>query len=333
MVPFGESPCFDAAFAEVAGEGCSESVEGENPLRFDQIHIAQEIVVIGMIAEREGSVALIPIDRAGIQRPAGEDGQSSIANAADHGGTGGTWRADEDLSVDLALGVAHVTRGEFGFQLPIDLRHVPNAAVEHRGESGVEKCAEDFLRFTQRVTEQDRYGILRERLLAECDHLLHDQLRGRKAVAGKTVGGFHDKGLRVAPGAGFRAEARTQFEVTGIEESAGVGFEVELSGAEDVSGREQGDTPAANFAGFVEGQGVFDALSGHTGAHESGGACGQDDFTMGSGVITVGVGDEGERPRFMGIEPQIVVGKVETALVVQTDHFIQPGDAKTKMGW
>ena len=101
MVVLINSPCLDAACAEVAGEGCSESVQGEDALWAYEFDVAEQFVVVGMIAEWECRVCLESLAGTGIERPAGEDGGAAIGDAAQHCGARGARRAYEYAAGDV----------------------------------------------------------------------------------------------------------------------------------------------------------------------------------------------------------------------------------------
>ena len=120
-------------------------MEGEHALGLHQFHIAQRVVVIRVIAERERRIALVAEGRAGIESPAGEHGGPAILDACEHERAVRTRWADEHFAPDFARRVAHIAGGKAGTQFPVDLRHPEYGAVEHRGEAGGEQRTQNLL--------------------------------------------------------------------------------------------------------------------------------------------------------------------------------------------
>lgn len=104
LVVLVDGPGFDAAVAEGAGEVGGESVESEDALGGDEFDEAEEVGVVGVVGEREGGVALITEDRAGIEGPAGDHGGAAGADFFEEGGVGGLGRADDDVAGEFAGG-------------------------------------------------------------------------------------------------------------------------------------------------------------------------------------------------------------------------------------
>jgi hypothetical protein len=71
---------------------------------------------------------------------------------------------------------------------------------------------------------------------------------------------------------------------------------------------------------FAEGQNMLDARPWEPRLHEPRGALGDNDFVMRRDVIAVRVRNEGEALCVPRVEPQILVGQIETALIPNMDH-------------
>ena len=82
------------------------------------------------------------------------------------------WRTDENFSGDVVFVVTNLFAKCLA-ELLVDTRHLKNRAVEHRRESSAIECAQDFLRFAQRITEEHR------------DDALVDDLRHRRLPTGR----------------------------------------------------------------------------------------------------------------------------------------------------
>ena len=67
----------------------------------DKIDIAQEIVVIRVVGERESGIDLIAIDRTGIDGPAADQGNAFACDLFQHLRPVRTGRADQDLAGDI----------------------------------------------------------------------------------------------------------------------------------------------------------------------------------------------------------------------------------------
>jgi hypothetical protein len=139
-------------------------------------------------------------------------------------------------------------------------------------------------------------------------------------VAREAEGGFHDQRVGLAPFRGLGGKARAELEVAGVEQRAGVCFDIGLGGAEDVAGREQGDRKIAEGAPFPEREEVLAPLPADPRLHQPGGGRAGDDLRVARCVITVRVRDEGQRLGGGGVEPEVVRGQVNAAAVANVDH-------------
>src|SRR5207302_3324313 len=99
-----------------------------------------------MIAEREGSVALVAIAAIGIDCPASENGAPNTAEVAHHGGINNVGRAEQHFAFGCSSFVAFV-RGKALTELLINAGEFKHRSVEHERKTGVSKAAEQFLTF------------------------------------------------------------------------------------------------------------------------------------------------------------------------------------------
>jgi len=71
---------------------------------------------------------------------------------------------------------------------------------------------------------------------------------------------------------------------------------------------------------FAEGQDMLDARPWEPRLHDPRGALGENDLVMRRNVIAVRVRNEGEALGVPRVEPQILRGQIETALIPNMDH-------------
>lgn len=306
-----EGPGFEAAVAKGAGEIGGEAVKGEDAGGLHELDEAEEVGVVGVIGEGEGGVALVAVNRARIESPAGDDGGTAVGDFFKESRVGGLGRTDDDVAGELG-GIEGAVGREGEAEFFVNLSEPKRLRVEHRGERGAGEGGKEFLAFTEGVAEEDGGVALVEGGAAEAQEIGEDLGGGREDVVGAAVGGLHDEHVGARGGAGFGGEPGAEFEITGVEEAAvgGVGEEG-LGGAKDVAGRVEGDGGIGGEGlGAAEGKDVFGAFGGHAGAHEAGGTFGEEDLAVGGEVIEVGVRDEGARDGLAGIEPPVDLGQV-----------------------
>ena len=65
--------------------------------------------------------------------------------------------------------------------------------------------------------------------------------------------------------------------------------------------------------GVFEREDVLDAVAGHAGAHQAGGAGGAEDLAVRGEVVEVRVRDERARRRVVGVEPPIDLRKIDAS--------------------
>ena len=103
----------------------------------------------------------------------------------------------------------------------------------------------------------------------------------------------------------------------------------------DVPGGVEGDAQAGADVGggLAEIEPVFAALLvRQPGVHEPGGDGGKDDLPVHADVVRVGVGNEGERLVVPRVEPEVVRGQVDAALVTDGGDWEGGGGTSRKHG-
>ena len=165
------------------------------------------------------------------------------------------------------------------------------------------------------VAEKDGRLTVGDGLAAESDDGSEDVGRGWEHVVRQAVGRLHDEDVGAGCGAFLGGETGSEFEISGIKEPAVVGVREEgLSGAVDVAGGVKRDGGVGReLLGLLKREDVLDALAGHAGAHEAGGAGGAENFAVRREVIKVRVRDERARRRVVGVEPPIDLGKIKAS--------------------
>ena len=114
---------------------------------------------------------------------------------------------------------------------------------------------------------------------------------------------------------GSAERPRAELEIAGVKQRAGVGFEEELRGAEDVAGRQQRHPQAAHVGRHAEGQDDFVSFT-----REPRRPFRDDDLFVRRDVVAVRVRDEGKRLRIPGIEPDAFVRQEDAAFVLDLNH-------------
>ena len=207
LVFLAQRPRLDPARPQVARERRRVAVERQHAPGFDQFDVAQQIGVVGVVAQRETRVRLVTMHRPGRQRPAGEHRGAAGLDLLEHPRLVGARRADEHLAGDVG-GVVPLEVREIGLEFAVNLRHAVDRAVEHRGQAGTVERAEDFLALAQRIAEQHRHHVLLQRLAAKFHDLREHFLRRRETEARQPEGRFHDERVGLRPAGRLGGKAR-----------------------------------------------------------------------------------------------------------------------------
>ena len=141
-----QRPRFHATIAQITRELGRESMQGQDTLRLNQFHVAQEIGVIRVIRKRKGRIDLIAIDRVRIDRPTTDHRDAFVWNFLEHLGTVRARRTNQHLARDRIRLVALVFAKRLA-ELLVDPRHLMDGAVQHRFQSGAGERAKNLLRF------------------------------------------------------------------------------------------------------------------------------------------------------------------------------------------
>src|SRR5207248_2328431 len=193
-------------------------------------------------------------------------------------------------------------------------------------QAGGRQRGQDFLSLPQGIAEQHGRCSSVEDALAPGNHRLDHLARVWEPVGGLAKSTFQNQHVGRH---GLRRHAREtgpRPQIAGIEDAAEVGLHQRLRRPENMAGRMEADDTA------VEGDrlSVGDGLDG-TGrwlaspvSDEAAGCRSRIGERMIRDVVTVGVADDRPRPRLPGIEPQLLLGKVNTAL---------PEDGVRDHGW
>ena len=295
-------------------------MQGEDSLGSDIFHMPQEVVIARMVGKREGSIAAHAVNGACIHRPARDSRNTPLFHQGHGFASGAGGRADEDMARrSFCVPWSMLGKNDaFGF---IDRHEFGNGGVEHDPQACLAQVRQDFLGFPQRVSEQNGRRALLERFDAKLQDLRHDLLKGREHIAGKSVGGLHDECFGMSVGRRFGTGALPEFEVARVEEASLVGLHKTLGGSQNMPGRQQAHAEFPKVASFSEGQGNRLAVQGaHSRLHETKGRRCGDGALVASGVVAVGVRNEGQRLGIMRIQPEIGAGQVDGPSVPDLDH-------------
>src|SRR2546429_2341078 len=183
-------------------------------------------------------------------------------------------------------------------------------------QAGGRQRGEDLLSLPQGIAEQ--YGRCSgvEDALAPGNHRGDHLARVGETVVGLAKGTFQNQHVGRD---GLRRRAREtgpRAQIAGVEHAAEVGLHRRLRGPENMAGRIEGHD--AGFEGDRLSEG--DRLDGTGGrlaspvSDQAAGCRSRIGERMIRDVVTVGVADDRPRPRLPGIEPQLLLRKVDAAL-------------------
>ena len=192
-------------------------MQRENPFWLYQIDITQEIVVVGVIRERESRVALITIDCVRIHRPTADHGHAFVGDLFEHARAIRAWRTDQNFSGDIVRTIANVLT-KFLTVLFVDARHLIDRAMQHWCQFGSGQCAKNLLCFAQGIAEQHWNFVVVDRVPAEGDDLGNYFFGRRQAITRKAVSGLHDQCVGCCPFRRFGRLTATQFEIAGVKQ-------------------------------------------------------------------------------------------------------------------
>ena len=221
LVGFLQRPGLPAARAQVGGELAGRAVDQPHLARLHGLDRSEQLIVIGVIAERENLVDLVAVARAWLQGPAAEQGGAAGLQPAQGQAALGAGREDQDVT-RRAGGVEELEvwqRTELGRQR---LGHFEDRLVQHDRVTGTGEQAQDFLGLAEGVTEQDRDGAVLEGFAHPLQHSGDGLLARRETELRQAKGAFHDQGVGRRQFAGFGAEAVAQFEVAGVQQAGAV---------------------------------------------------------------------------------------------------------------
>src|SRR6266513_4705862 len=125
-----------AKVAQGAREIGGEPVQGIDLFSLDTLDHFNQLGEIGMVAERKSRVALITKAAVGIDRPAGENCRSVLAQIPEHGRVDDVWRAEQNFAPSGTSLVALVA-GEALAELLVDLSKREDCPVQHQRETGI----------------------------------------------------------------------------------------------------------------------------------------------------------------------------------------------------
>ena len=128
LIFFRQRPGLDAAFAQIAGKLCGETMEGEHAPGLYEIDVANQIVVVSVIRERKSRVNLVAIDRVRIDCPATNYRDTFARNTFQHARSICARWADENFSRDIIRVVANVFAKQLA-ELLVNTRHLIDRAV------------------------------------------------------------------------------------------------------------------------------------------------------------------------------------------------------------
>lgn len=101
------------------------------------------------------------------------------------------------------------------------------------------------------------------------------------------------------------------------------GIDEGLRRAENMTRGKEAKTEVVEVAGFAEWEGDFFAGPfAHAGLHEAEGGRRCDGFFVATGVVAVGVRDEGERLREARVEPEASLWQMKRPVVPDLDHGV-----------
>lgn len=120
----------------------------------------------------------------------------------------------------------------------------------------------------------------------------------------------------------FRGEAGAQFEIAGVKERAGFGFEEKLCRTKDVARGQKHEVETAHCCRLTEGDDVLVAFAGEPRLHQARSPFGNDDFLMRGDVIAMRMRNEGERFRVPRVEPKLLRREVKAARKSDINHSV-----------
>ena len=302
MVALANGKGVPAPLAERLGEFPGEPVQGENALGLHALDKGDEVVESRVVGKRKGGVAARAVDRAGVERPAGDDGRAPGGQAAEQALAMG--RAQDDMAAGL-VGVEFTVRREFQPELLADPRKPQGVGVQHHRQLRRGEGAQDLLTLAQAVAEQNRRGAVGEGAPAEFDDPGDDLRLGREDIAREAEGGLHDEHIGARGGTRLGGEAGAELEVPRVEQRAVLGaLEQDLARAEDVAGgMQRGGDAEFQPVGTAERQGGLLAFARHPGVHQARSGGGAENLAVPGDVVAMGVGNEGAGGAHLGVEP------------------------------
>lgn len=300
-----------AAGAEFGGELAGAAVKGVNVFWGDFFDGFEEAGEVGVVGEREKGVDAVAVFRPGGESPATEHGGAFGLQVFDERSFPEVGRCDDDGAGWDGLAE------EFGFGkidsgFPDGLGHFVDRLVENDGELGAGEDGVDLLGFTERVGIED-WGLAEfESFLGEGENIGVDFFGEGKDEVRETEGRFHGEDVGLGEDRGFGGEGSARFEITGVEEGFSVVFDADHGGAGDVPGGEELDVVSIDgdlIFPVEEKESVFG--DGVAPAENVTGGNGAEDFFVSGEVVSVSVGDEGERAGAMGVQLHAQLGKGE----------------------
>ena len=294
-------------------------MEGQHTLRPHEFHIFEQIVITRVIAERECGVHLVTVHRTRCHSPSGQHGDPLLLDCGQHARSFHAGRGDEHMTRNLG-GIIRDEVGKSRHQIAVDTRQFGHRAVKHRLEPGGGHGANDFLRFAQRVTEQDRHLVVLQGLATEFHHLGQHLLGRRKNKLRFAEGGFHDESPGLPPLGALAGKTRTQFEIPGVEQRSVVGLQVQLRRPVDMARREQSELHPAHLPRLPELEHMFHPRRPLPRAHQPRCPRCEHRLAMLADMIAVRMRDKSEPPRRPRIHPQIDRWHKHPAAICHLNH-------------
>ena len=127
------------------------------------------------------------------------------------------WRADDDVA-GVSGGVEFAVRGEIEPELRANTSEAVRLGLKHDGESRRREGAEDFLAFTETITQEYGGGASGQGVTAEGDEVGDDFGAGGKDVARESEGSLHDERIGVWGSAGLCRVAWQEFEIASVKQ-------------------------------------------------------------------------------------------------------------------
>ncbi len=161
--------------------------------------------------------------------------------------------------------------------------------MEGNGKAGSLQAGEDFLAFSEGISQQHRRFALFQRLAAELTDIPENGVDVREDVVGTTERRLHDEEVCGSRFAGFGGGAWAEFEISGVEEGLAGCLDQCHGASENVAGGQERNGPGlgavVECSGLAPIQVMLQAFPGQPASHQTGGGGAQKDFTMPGNVI------------------------------------------------